>query len=202
MYQPKKYKKNSTQFAKKLIKNNPFAQFIIQGKQLLATHIPIMLEDQKDGFRLVTHLANNNPQADFLHDEKEALLIFSGPDAYISSSWYEDKNISTWDYSAVHINCKIKIQTKEELVASLKDLVYFFEKEQANPLFYKDLPDKLIEEHLPGITGFYCYPQTIRGVGKWHQTFDKKDVKNIITELQQTCPHNPLINDLKKEHDL
>ncbi len=202
MYQPKKYKKDSTQFARKLIKDNPFAQFILQGSELLATHIPVMLEEQKESFRLVTHIANNNPQADFLQDDKEALLIFSGPDAYISSSWYEEKNISTWDYSAVHVNCKIKIQTREELIASLKDLVHFFEKEQANPLFYEDLPDNLIQDHLPGITGFYCYPQSVKGIGKWHQTFAKKDIKNILNKLKQTCPHNSIIKDLKNEHDL
>ena len=170
MYQPKKYKKDNTEFAKKLIKENPFAQFILQGSELLATHIPVMLEEQKKGFRLVTHIANNNPQSNYLQDGKEALLIFSGADAYVSSSWYEEKNISTWDFSAVHVNCTLKIQTREELVASLKDLVYHFEKEQVKQLFYKDLPDDMIEEHLPGITGFYCYPQSVKGIGKWHQT--------------------------------
>jgi transcriptional regulator len=47
-------------------------------------------------------MARANPQwRDF--SEKEALLVFSGPHAYISPRWYEQtERVPTWNYAAVH----------------------------------------------------------------------------------------------------
>lgn len=205
MYQPEKYQKNTLDFVKALIREYPFAEIILQGEELLATHIPILIDEEADEFRLYAHIADHNPMKMHLRDGKEALLIFKGADAYVSSSWYMDKDISTWDYSAVHINCKLKIQSKDELIKSLKLLVHHFEQKQSNPLEYKDLPREIIESHLPRITGFWCEPFKIEGIGKWHQGFGKKDVENIISHLgtDKECPANKrIISRLKDEHDL
>ena len=203
MYQPEKYKKNTPDFVKALIRENPFAEIILQGEELLATHIPILIDEEADELRLYAHIADHNPMKIHLRDGKEALLVFKGADSYVSSSWYMKKDISTWDYSAVHINCKLKIQSDEELIKSLKLLVHHFERNQPNPLEYKDLPDELIESHLPRITGFWCEPFKIEGIGKWHQGFGRKDVENIISNLDNECPANKkIISKLKDEHNL
>lgn len=204
MYQPERYKKNSQKFAKNLIRQNPFGEFILQGDRLLATHIPILIAEESDNLRLYAHIANHNPQKQYLKDGKEALLIFKGDDAYVSSSWYENKDISTWDYSAVHIQCRLKIQTEEELVACLKKLVHHFEKDQNHPLEYNQIPDSIIKSNLSEITGFWCEPILIEGIGKWHQGFGQKDILNVVNHLKKkSCPHHDrLINHLKEEHDL
>lgn len=203
MYQPKHYKKDDIQFAHQLIKENPFGEFVVMGDHLLATHIPILIDSFSTKFRLYSHIANHNPQYEYLKEGTEALLIFKGADAYISSSWYKEKDISTWDYSAVHINCKIKLQTEKELRESLKNLVHHFEKRQDSPLEYDEIPNHIIESHISQITGFWCEPQSVKGIGKWHQKSDKKDIENIIGKLQKdACPHTSLIKNLKNEHGL
>lgn len=70
-------------------------------------------------------MANHNEQQQYLKEGADALIIFQGPHAYVSASWYREKDISTWDYSAVHVNAKIRIQSREELELSLKELVAF-----------------------------------------------------------------------------
>lgn len=204
MYQPDRYKKNELDFIKPLIRKNPFGEFIIQGSRLLATHIPLLIDDNSETLRLYGHIANHNPQYTYLKDGIEALLIFKGPDAYISSSWYENKDISTWDYSAVHIQCKLKIQNDRELETSLKKLIHHFERDQQQPLEYEDIPDSIIKANFPQITGFWCEPILIEGIGKWHQGFSKKDLLNITNHLETTgCPHHQqLKNNIKQEHDL
>lgn len=204
MYQPERYKKNNREFAEKLIRSNPFGEFILQGDRLLVTHIPILIDEESEYLRLYAHIANHNPQKEFLKDGKEILLIFKGADAYVSSSWYEQKDISTWDYSAVHIHCRLKIQDSNELVESLKKLVHHFEKEQDQPLEYDQIPEAIIKENLSEITGFWCEPFRIEGIGKWHQGFGEEDVRNVVNQLKQKdCPHHsPLIKDIKQEHDL
>ena len=202
MYQPGKYKKEDPDYILKFIQQHPFATFVIKGEELLATHIPVLAEGKAEDFTLYSHIANHNEQLNFLKEGTEALLIFQGAHAYISSSWYSKKDISTWDYSAVHVNVKISLQTKAELEASLEKLVSNFEKDQKNPLFYKDIPNKMLEEHLPLITGFSCKPFKIQGIAKLHQKYEKEEVQRVIKNLedQDSSSANQLIEDIKKEH--
>ena len=120
MYQKRKYVKTDPEYAFEFIASHPFATFVLQGERLLATHIPVLAEGDARQFRLFSHISKEyNEQIHYLEDGREALLIFHGPQAYVSSSWYKRKNISTWDYSAVHVNVHLKIQTGEELVVGV-----------------------------------------------------------------------------------
>ena len=137
-----------------------------------------------------------------INDGAEALLIFSGANAYISSSWYEQKDISTWDYSAVHVNARIKIQTSEELEKSLEKLVNTFEKKQEQPLYYKDIPKKMLQDHLPLITGFWLEPYKVQGIAKLHQGYKKEDIKRTVQHLanSENAQDVKLSEAIKKEN--
>ena len=203
MYQPKRYKKDDPTFQFNFINENPFATVVLQGNHLLATHIPILVKGQADSFELFGHIANHNPMFPFLKNGTPVLVIFNGPHTYVSSSWYEDPDISTWDYSAVHIRAQLRLQNKDELTLSLEKLIRRFEKDQQNPLYKEDIPTSIWEENLPGITGFWLKPIEVTGVSKWHQHFSEKDKANIVEGLNSTsaCPH---ISEhfKKKSHDL
>lgn len=186
MYRQTKYIKEDPKYIFDYIRKHPFASFIIKGKELLGTHIPILTEGNADDFLLYGHIANNNEQWQHLKDDLEALLIFKGADSYVSSSWYSHENISTWDYEAVHINVKLKIQSKPELEDSLEKLVYHFEKDQENPKLYSDLPSAMVQEHLERIMGFWCHPYKVQAIAKLHQGFENKDVNSVIYHLKKS----------------
>ncbi len=203
MYQPKKYKKKDPQYIFNFIQQHPFATLVINGNVLLATHIPVLAEGVAEDFRLFAHIANHNEMLEHIKNGAEALLIFQGAHGYISSSWYQEKDISTWDYSAVHVNVKIKLQTSDELELSLEKLVKHFESSQDAPLFYKDIPEAMLKEHLPQITGFWCEPTMIKGVAKLHQSYSKENIRSTIEHLEKS--NNPmnmeLAKNIKKEND-
>ena len=190
MYQPKKYRKKDPKYIYDFIKAHPFATFILNGTRILATHIPVLIEGDANEFRLYSHIANHNEQLSHLKDGAEALLIFQGAHGYVSSSWYKEKDISTWDYSAVHINVKLKIQSRKELETSLENLVEKFEKVQQQPLYYKDIPNKMLEDHLPLITGFWCAPFKIEAVAKLHQGYEKGDVSEVVKKAGTSAMSN------------
>lgn len=119
MYQPERYKNDDSLFIYDFIKQYPFATIVGQGKHLAATHVPVLVEGNAKEFRMYAHIANHNSMHKLLGSNTEMLLIFTGPNAYISSSWYEKPDIPTWDYSAVHINAEVKLQSAEELQHSL-----------------------------------------------------------------------------------
>lgn len=204
MYQPKKYKKKDPRYIFDFITEHPFATFVLAGEHLLATHIPVLIEGSPEDFILYAHIANHNEQLRYLKNGIEALLIFQGSHGYVSSSWYQKKNISTWDYSAVHINVKLKMQTREELATSLSNLVHYFEKDQDSPLFFEDYPKDMVENHIKEITGFWCEPVKIQAVAKLHQMYDKEDVISVIDHLENaSCPvSGNLAKNIRKEHGI
>lgn len=202
MYQSRKYRKKEPEYIFQFIKEHPFATMVLKGERMLATHVPVMAEGEAANFRLYSHIANHNEQADFLNDGVEVLLIFLGPHAYVSSSWYQDVDISTWDYAAVHVNAYIRKQTRAELEQSLEKLVNYFEKDQPNPAYYQAIPKPMLEEHLPLITGFWCEPYKVEAIAKLHQGFNERDVESVCRNLKEQ--NRPLGNELseliKKEH--
>lgn len=203
MYKPEKYEKRDPQYIFDFIGKYPFATMVIQGPRLLATHIPILTQGDAGIFRLYGHVANHNEMCQYLHNASEALLIFKSSDAYVSSSWYREADISTWDYSAVHINVKLRIQSQEELEECLKELVERFEKEQERPLYYKDIPEPVLREHLPLITGFWCEPTTVEAVAKLHQSYPGEDVRSVINKLKKQPDANAaqLGSDIERENE-
>ncbi|MGY5849017.1 FMN-binding negative transcriptional regulator [Salegentibacter sp. F14] len=203
MYQPKKYQKKDLSYIYSFIQQHPFATFILNGSRLLATHIPVLTEGDYRDFRLYGHIANHNEQLQHLKNGTEVLLIFQGAHGYVSSSWYKEKDISTWDYSAVHVNAKVIIQSKQELEQSLINLVHKFEKDQEKPLWYKDIPSKIISDHLPQITGFWCEPFKIEGIAKLHQGHDSEDLIRIRKKLKERDdPMDPVLEkNLRTEND-
>ena len=72
------------------------------GGTLHASHLPAQVSLEGEKIVLDMHMARNNPQWREFFDE-EVLVVFSGPHAYVSPRWYEDKErVPTWNYAAVH----------------------------------------------------------------------------------------------------
>lgn len=69
---------------------------------IIATHLPILV-DESEPLKLVGHMALANPQWKSFQETQEVLVIFQGPHAYISPSYYNaDENVPTWNFAAVH----------------------------------------------------------------------------------------------------
>src|SRR5207247_7760301 len=75
-----------------------------QAGRLEASHLPLLLDaDRGPCGTLLGHMARANPQWRGFQADSELLVIFSGPHAYISPSWYETRlSVPTWNYAAVH----------------------------------------------------------------------------------------------------
>ena len=196
MYRPEKYIKDDPEHILQFILKNPFATIISTGSELTATHIPVIVEDEGN-LLLSAHIANHNTQIRQLRDGAKVLLVFQGAHAYISSSWYAEKDISTWDYSAVHVHAEIKLQNMAELQASLRKLVNRFEKDQQDPLNFEELPEPMIQDHIGLITGFWLKPYKVQGIAKLHQNYTKGDLQNVTAKLKSK--DDPLAKQLSQD---
>jgi predicted FMN-binding regulatory protein PaiB len=80
----------------------------------LATPIPLLVADGWTGDgppRLVGHFARTNPQVERLRNDPRALLLFMGPNAYVSPSWMADRRQApTWNYACAQLHATIRFQ--------------------------------------------------------------------------------------------
>ncbi|HUF56239.1 MAG TPA: FMN-binding negative transcriptional regulator [Thermohalobaculum sp.] len=100
---------------------------------VLAAHVPFVLDDA--GTALEAHLVRSNPLARALRaGPADALLIVSGPDAYVSPDWYGDPaQVPTWNYVAVHLRGRLALRPDETLRPHLDLLSARFEERLPKP---------------------------------------------------------------------
>lgn len=185
MYIPENYSMTNQAEIHEFLRSHGFALLINQtlGK-LWATHVPLMLDFKSDGTPyLLGHISKVNPQQEGFAENNEILAVFTGPHAYISSSWYDHENVPTWNYIAVHVYGKIKIHSHEEAVLGLKKLVDNYEKHSEKPIRIEDLSAKTMRE-ARGIIGFEIEITAIQAQKKLSQNRDDFNYQNIISQLE------------------
>lgn len=203
MYVPKQFQNNDASAIKAFIKQNSFGILISQSdNKMLATHIP--LEFSGDDTKLIGHISRANMQWKKFNSLSEVLAIFTGPHAYISSSWYDHENVPTWNYIAVHVYGKIEIIEGEQLYQSLKRMVDKYEAGSARPVSVEKMSPDYVRKSIQGIVGFQITITAIEAAYKLSQNRDQKNYKNIIHELEKREDHSSLqiAEEMKKNERL
>ncbi|QUG41238.1 FMN-binding negative transcriptional regulator [Psychrobacillus sp. INOP01] len=186
MFIPKYYKITDMDEVKEFIQANSFGTIVTtkQGKPI-ATHIPLEFRKKGDEYYIAGHMAYGNPQWRTFETCENALVMYQGPDAYISSSWYGHENVPTWNYQAVHVYGKPSILEQEELKQDLIMLLEKYEKHRKDPILWDNLSPQLLERELKGIVGFKIKVQEVQGAYKLSQNRNEEDYCNIIDQLQK-----------------
>lgn len=118
---------------KRLIRANPWATIVSPtGTGLVASHYPVLLEEDAEGISIVSHVGRPD---DRLHElgQHEVLVIIQGPHDYVSASWYgPDDRVSTWNHVTAHLYGTPEILSEEENYAVLSRLTHHFEHGRPN----------------------------------------------------------------------
>ena len=188
MYIPEDFQFNEAQEQMAFIKQYNFGMLITHtSKGLEATHIPFMYDDKKECFQ--AHIARANKQLEN-YENQEVLIVFQGPHAYVSSSWYNHPNVPTWNYVAVHVYGQLQIvKDKTDIKKALIDLVNHHEKHEDQPLDI-DKIDDIINKEMRGITFFEINSLRFEGVKKLSQNRHAQDYSNIISHLENKGQEN------------
>jgi len=191
MFIPKIYRSEDDHLMKEIIRQNAFALLISSENKIRATHSMMMLnEDNPEDIYIETHISKANPQAKTLKDGNEVLCDFLGAHTYISSSWYNHLNVSTWNYEAVQIYGKIKLMNHEELYNHLEKLTSKYEQPQKCPVFVKDMGKEFVEKEMKGAFGIKIFPTEIYINQKLSQNRKESDYQNIISNLENSDNQN------------
>jgi transcriptional regulator len=157
---------------------------------LIASHVPLLLDAEAGpNGTLVGHLARANPQATAA-PIGEALVIYTGPDAYITPSWYATKRehgrvVPTWNYVAIHAYGMLEVfDDAERLHALVSRLTAHKETPRAEPWAVTDAPARFIEGQLKGIVGFALPIARLQGKWKMSQNRPPEDRAGVVAGLE------------------
>jgi transcriptional regulator len=174
------------------MEDQPFASLITVGSSgLFASHIPMVLEQNEANGVLKGHISRANRQWRDYSSAVEALAIFSGPQHYITPSWYPEKQetgkvVPTWNYVVVHAYGYLKvIEDGEWLMAHLKQLTKIHEAGSPVPWKVGDAPVDYVASQLKGIVGLEMVIERIEGKWKVSQNRSEQDRDGVAKGLAE-----------------
>ena len=189
MYIPKAFREDDLNTLHNLMREYSFATLITQHEGVpFATHLPFILDAKRGpNGTLLGHMARANPQWHDFASEQEVMVIFQGPHAYISPSWYEvELSVPTWNYAVVHAyGIPRLVEEGEELYKLLKILVQTHEAQFENPWPFQ-LPEDYLQKMIRGIVGFEIEITRIEGKFKMNQNRTESERESVIAALQES----------------
>ena len=157
---------------------------VIVTKGLQASHLPITVHEEGEQLVVDMHMARPNRQWQAF-DGSEVLIIFTGPHAYVSPRWYEDKErVPTWNYTAAHLyGVPEIIDEKGAKHSGMRNLVAAMDP-QWLPQF-DALSPEYVERMLGGIVNFKIPVTRIDTRWKLSQNRGRREMELIAAELQK-----------------
>lgn len=173
MYLPAHFEERRPEVLQRLIADHPLGALVTVGPDGLdANHVPFEFEPGADGLGILrAHVARANPVWQEARQRPETLVIFQGPAAYLSPSWYPGKAethryVPTWQYMVVHAHGRITVHDDERYVRGVvARLTRKMEAGETAPWKVGDAPADYIDQMLSQIVGIEI--QVERLVGKW-----------------------------------
>lgn len=172
MYIPNHFKEDDTATLQQYIRTFNFGLLVLaDDRGIEANHIPFHLVTGAGGTpgHLQCHLSRSNPAWQRLQQSARVLVVFQGPHAYVSPSWYPTKAetgrvVPTWNYLAVHAEGSARlIEDPAWLLQHLHNLTNQQEAAMPEPWAVDDAPAEYLERLMTGIVGVEITIEALSG---------------------------------------
>ena len=192
MYIPAHFAEHETTRIHALIEAHPLATWVVAGEGgLQANHVPFLLDrDRGTHGTLMAHVARANPVWRLLESGVPALVVFQGPQAYITPNWYPAKQqhgkvVPTWNYAAVHAHGVARaVDDPQWLRALLQRLTATHEATQPAPWRLEDAPADYTEQLLKAIVGIELPIDRLEGKWKVSQNRPAAERDGVVQGLR------------------
>ena len=190
MYTPKNFAMDDPAEIAAHILAHPFATLVATGADgPTAVHLPL-LHDAEAGI-LRGHIARANGFFGEVVSGAPVLAIFSGPQGYVSPSFYPSKKdnpkvVPTWNYTAVHVSGTLTFHDEPEwLLGIVRDLTRRFEAGRDEPWSVDDAPAEYIDALVRGIVGVEIAISGVEGKAKLSQNRSEDDRRGVADGLMR-----------------
>jgi transcriptional regulator len=180
MYQPPHHREDSLEVQHALIRRHSLGTLVTLGAAgLVANSIPFIVRADGPLGVLQGHVARANSQWRDFDPRVEALVVFQGPERYITPSWYATKRetgkvVPTWNYAIVQARGAVRIvQDRDWLAAQIEALTRQMEAARPAPWAVGDAPRTFLEAQIKGIVGIEIPIRAIEG--KWKVSQNRRD---------------------------
>ncbi len=189
MYQPAHFVEQDPEALLALMQSAPLATLVRGGAELAADILPLEVARVGDGWRLTGHVARANPlwrEA----DGQPVLVVFQGPQAYVSPSWYASKAqhhkvVPTWNYTMVQAHGRLRaIDDPAWVHAFVTRLTERHEGGRSMPWHVTDAPADFIEATQRAIVGIEIEVARLEGKFKLSQNRSAEDRTGVVLGLE------------------
>jgi transcriptional regulator len=192
MYRPPAFREDRIEVLHSLIQRYPLATLVTSGANgLNANLLPFTIAtDRGEKGVLRAHLARGNDQVAALREGAETLVIFQGPQTYITPSWYASKSehgkvVPTWNYVVVQVQGTPQILDDPDwLRVQIDELTRQREASRAEPWNVTDAPEPFVTSQLRGIIGLEIPIARIEGKWKVSQNRPAADKEGVVRGLR------------------
>jgi transcriptional regulator len=192
MYTPSAFRVEDTERLQSFMREYSFATLVSASDGVpSATHLPFVIRPEEGRFgTLVGHMARANTLWTTWARETEVLVIFTGPHAYISPSWYEQKvTVPTWNYSAAHAYGKPRLLTDVDQLRLLVRHQTKLYEHQERSTWDQSLMEEILNSQLRAIVGFTIEIERLEGKFKFNQNRGVGDQDGVASTLERSgCP--------------
>jgi transcriptional regulator len=181
-----------------LVRDHPWATVVshVPGRGLVSSHYPMLLDEDEDGIVLLSHVGRPDER---LHElgQHEAMVIVSGPQGYVSPSWYDTTPaVPTWNFAVAHLHGVPELLSDEENLRVLDRLVAHFERVLPEPYLMNGTiaNSEYAARIVHGTVGFRMRVTRFEAKEKMSQDKPAEVVERVIAALGEPGPYrNPAL---------
>jgi transcriptional regulator len=187
LYIPKPHLVDDRRFLHDFMDEFAFVDLVTTTPSLRITHIPAWLDRTAGAYGTIHgHISRQNPQTAAFDARQTGVIVFRGPQGYISPTWYAATGnvVPTWNFAVVHATGKLRpIREKAELNDLLSRLIAKFEKYEGTSYDFAKVDDAYKTSMMQGIVGFEMEIELLEGKFKLGQERSAADKQNLLKKL-------------------
>jgi len=193
MYLPSAYEESRIDVLHGLMRAHPLgALAALRDGAIVVDHIPFLVDATAGELgTLHGHVARANPLWRELADGRDCVVVFAGPDAYISPAWYPGKRehgrvVPTWNYAVVHARGTPRVFDDADRVrAHLAALTAIQEKDEPEPWQLADAPEDFVAGMIGHVVGIEMPIASLEGKWKVGQNRSTEDRAGVVAGLRR-----------------
>ncbi len=188
LYIPKPQLVDDRRFLDDFMDEFSFVDLITVSPTLRITHIPVYLDRAAGPYGTIHgHISRQNPQHTTFDGRQTGVIVFHGPNGYISPTWYAKTGnvVPTWNFAVVHATGKLRpVDGQKELNDLLAKLIAKFERYEGTAYDFSKIDDSYKYGLMGGIIGFEMEIELLEGKFKLGQDRSPEDKQSLLKKLR------------------
>ncbi len=191
MYLPQHFKEERLEILLPIVQAYPLGLLVTVEQEVpQANHLPFFYEEGV----LQAHIPKVNPLYAFLKSvgHVDVLVVFQGPQSYISPSWYPTKKesgkvVPTWNYSVVHVRGKISLKEDKTWIRQhVENVTNWHEPKRGSEWQVNDAPQDYTDSMISVLCGLEILIESMVGKLKLSQNRQEVDRLAVLDQLENS----------------